>query len=1254
MLNFSRFYFYIYYTVLYFNSFIRCISMFLIVVGFTAITEAQYDLEHKTPEQKEEYTTKYSLKKWFSEAYANVTGLVKSSLPLYHKKDIPKFDRNTESNDIYLQRMIDDNNLYNILEMFKEKPAIEAFTLVYMQALLKVDSLYQVIKKARLQVPEWLQDQEENLQKIKGIKNLSKIGKNHYSSEFIELLTTKDSASIRYLENDSKSFFNFFQSLLQYNSDSHRLNPDFLARLNKQVDRIVYDYEKKDSLLLSEHLWLQSAQLQNELSFSYLIHDNSMLRYPLITAFYHWCECYPNSKISKLLADSDRFKADKKLQIAEQRKPHQGFFEYLNCKAEINSDKVIWYDAEQSLRDDETNNIITELLNDNIIKNLISKLQTVESLVTACNKGASFFDTVHDEQEKQDRKDSVTGKLYYGISSIFKSFKNIIFSPITEKDKRENALRSWVTLLAHNAHKLDYKDKNIGYKLVMAELKAINKNDRNITLADAITKLVEQRFESLEKELAFTFLTGLLRTVNRESECYCYKPIEDAALHSSAYANEEQYKCDIEQFESIKKHNKYYAHVEFDGNQEEYESGCWLPLSKSDYLLKVQNPGKQNNNADSLASIDDYNEELFLHDDWNSIETGKENADEDKVNNTFSRSYSKKNLTITEKALRVAIGFSVVLMFAQGVSALTTEKPTMDNRIRIHNAHELGMIGKNSTYSEEGSYILANNFDGSEFKQRLDSFYGHLDGDCHVIYNVGKTLFEFITNDAIVENIEFVNARVNGSLLAEFIEGNSIIRNIKIDKSTFYSVPKSENEVPIGALACRTADSAVIEDVLLIRSAIKNDRGYKVIMGGLVGDVIGYSVIRDSAVVDSEIESYRTETVIGGVIGRIKEPSDNDYRATNITVISTTINSKRSPSDSVSLYLENDRGIGGVIGVMKGYNGGRRESYKASCKGIIANNVTISVNGIDPKKEGLLGGVVGGAIGATDGTVIRAIFVLNSIMSVDKGDAMTPVIKELETEIHLGGIIGVFADTELEDATCINTMFSGSDKFGFLAGSSKSSSAVRAFIDSSTFKSKAIGVFAGGVAGSSCNSEFKNIIVQNSVIDAGFDKDNMGDCVGIKCKIGDETSCAYISGHSFIKQDAKVYSFNSTYPTDQCIWLGSYFDFISKDCILDKVRWNNIEDFHAFDSLILDENKCSMPEKQETPWAIIVGGVGGAILVSYCGYHWINGCREDDSGTTLLMRRILNKHIKKIILKKKELISISIFLFADLFVLSVD
>ena len=296
----------------YFKSVIFIVCVFL---GFTANAVLNHDLVQTSLLQQQKNVYKSSLTGWFSEKCSGVASSVSRIISFPYMSDDCELNRST-FNHFNSHCMLDDNQLYSILESFKGEESIEVLALVYIQALVNIDELYQALGNNKLPVPEWFLVHQRNLQRLKCVNNLF-ININHTrNAKVIELLTNESCQSIIDIEGEINSYFYLFQALMQCHKNINEPDSSIWQELNKQVNKIVDS--AKNGRGLSKEVCAQSELLLNALAKVYIVEGHQMPLCPLMYAFSSWCKCYTHEEISKLLADSDNYCSADNSQIEDQ------------------------------------------------------------------------------------------------------------------------------------------------------------------------------------------------------------------------------------------------------------------------------------------------------------------------------------------------------------------------------------------------------------------------------------------------------------------------------------------------------------------------------------------------------------------------------------------------------------------------------------------------------------------------------------------------------------------------------------------------------------------------------------------------------------------------------------------------------------------------------------------------------------------------------------------------------------------------
>jgi len=515
-------------------------------------------------------------------------------------------------------------------------------------------------------------------------------------------------------------------------------------------------------------------------------------------------------------------------------------------------------------------------------------------------------------------KDSLFGKMASGISYVFNAIKSNFVTVPTKQEESKKVVVDLVKLVQNNALKVKGCAQHKSIELVMNELEALDKQccGGNLTIADALTALVKRRCNNETKGVAFTLLTGLQCDLNEQQET-CYS---DPVTPCNEYTNQED--------------NHIYENTKYG-----------LRVVESDHVLHTPDFEQQICNTDTSS---EQCEDHYLHKDWDciTVEDDEESGeDECSKGRMFYFGPGKVFGSVFGKLIALALpifiianvipgSYSATASSRMGMSNITMGMSNVVGMINIHNAAEFSMIGRDSQYPANSNYQLMNSFDAINFTQSIGFFSGNINGNNNTIYNLPTCLINSLEGNGTVENLTLSNANISSqecnSVVAKVIKDNALVRLVDIKSGYLYvkdeksarheHMTSTSSRIRfMGTVAEEMAGSSRIEQVTIIDVKIDCNLNADIkysglvnsfIGGGVVGEILHDSVMRDIVVMNVSINSAGSEVVykvmIGGAAGYMEGATTID----NVVFIDTNI-----ISGQAFTYL------GGVVGCFGPYDG---------------------------------------------------------------------------------------------------------------------------------------------------------------------------------------------------------------------------------------------------------------------------------------------------------------------------------------------
>jgi len=800
----------------------------------------------------EDSTVNLAKKSWLDRAVGslgscfNSTNLAKGS----------GYDRNKNNSIRYLQHMFDEHDLYSSLEAFKDKPVFEVLAVVYVNMLLLLDQLDQDMTEMEIESPDWIVKFHPIIDKIDAkIGHLLPANRGGRFSN----LKVKDKVIAEYeLSARAKQCFSVLQTLFQYQISTNKCDPFIQSEINESVT-ILMSVLEKNAENCSGIVLDKPYALLNGLYASYAVDAVSnapaVAQFPVLEALVRWGAKNPKSSIGKLLDDSKYWGKQYHCLTSKEKKEYKikeedhMFFSYLHCGS-----KHVWHNAGQSLRELKTNNIVSTLLESDVIKSVIQTFKTVQQLAAACEGGFVSLNVMNNDREQQEIpsresigeslqqgmvrniNDSFLGKVASGICYAFNAVKNNFVTTSTKQEQSKKVFADLVKLVEKNALKIGAEDE--GVRLVMDELIVIaSQHKTDITIANALTVLAAKHFTSANKEKAFSLLTGLEREINNKKNTYCYNPI---ALNNGL---------------GNKKNND-------DG--EDQNKKDWLDMASSDYIL--QKDGKEQQGCNTNTSSENMNA-TYLHQDWVFIklENKKENEEKDEDGGTkniiFSLGCSKGAAATIRKIVTVALPLLMIANAIPGGYSAPVPNYSGDQfapaMIKITNATGLGMIGRSPQYPTSGSYQFMNSFDVSSFNQSIPSFTGSINGNFHTIDNLKTCLIDNLIGNGIVQNRVISNVNMSNGKCCSAVAGratdNAVVRLIEISHGYFHDgdVVSKSGWRSLGAAVSVLSGASCLDQIIIVDSTVMSGTAKN--LGGAVGMMEGSPKMSDIVVININI-----------------------------------------------------------------------------------------------------------------------------------------------------------------------------------------------------------------------------------------------------------------------------------------------------------------------------------------------------------------------------------------------------------------
>ncbi len=210
---------------------------------------------------------------------------------------------------------------------------------------------------------------------------------------------------------------------------------------------------------------------------------------------------------------------------------------------------------------------------------------------------------------------------------------------------------------------------------------------------------------------------------------------------------------------------------------------------------------------------------------------------------------------------------------------------TIANPYTIATAEELAKIGNddNLKFTLSSSYILSKDIDLKSFNDGvwtpLGKFAGNFDGAGHIIYNLNITagtnvgLFSELEGSALVEDVKFSNATLNGSFTnAGVVAG---VNRGTIGKCEILSARLTNT------LASGNTGAIVGSNIFDVTTGMVNMCSVKaeITSNGVVGGLVGYnksSIVLNSRAIINSFEASASTAVFGGLVGVNKSTFDTE------------------------------------------------------------------------------------------------------------------------------------------------------------------------------------------------------------------------------------------------------------------------------------------------------------------------------------------------------------------------------------------
>ncbi|MDP0587713.1 MAG: hypothetical protein QS748_00250 [Candidatus Endonucleobacter bathymodioli] len=711
----------------YFLSYCKYLKNFVALVALACSFSVNASLIYTSPADKlyENDTGHLTKNSWLDRvtgafgSFFNSTNLAKGS----------EYGRNKNNSIRYLQHMFDENDLYNRLEVFKDKPVFEVLATVYVNIVLRLYQIDHNMTEMELEVPDWIVKFRPITKKI-GARNWHLLPANKVAR--FDNLKAKDKFIAEYeLAVRAKQYLSVLQTLFPHQVNTNKPDPFIQSELNKSVT-ILMSVIGKNAENCTGMILDKPRELLNELLAIYVVssvsNPASVVKFPVIEALVRWGASNPKSLVSELLYSSKCYAEQKHhLAVKENKtykisKEDQVFFSYLQC-----SSKYAWHDASQSLRNMETSNISNALLGNDVVEKVVKKFETVKQLAAACEDGFAGLDVMHHGREQQEIlrigcmnespqqgkvkniKDSFLGKIASGICYAFNAVKSNLITTPSKQEQGKKIVADLVKLVEKNALQLKLGAVDEGIRLVMDELIRIDSlhKEGDITITNALTTLVEQHFTSAKTEKAFSLLTGLKRETNKQRNTYYYKTLTP----DNDLVNKETN----------------------DGDKDHQKD--WLDMANTDYVLQKDDLEQEVCNAGASSQNIKRQD---LHQDWDfiKVESKEENEEsyeeQSRGNIIFSFGCSKGTAASIRKMIFMALPFFIIANAIPGSYGSSIPRQDINQSasqmINITNATELTNIGLIPQYPTNGSYQFMNSFDASSFNT-IHYLTGHINGN---------------------------------------------------------------------------------------------------------------------------------------------------------------------------------------------------------------------------------------------------------------------------------------------------------------------------------------------------------------------------------------------------------------------------------------------------------------------------------------------------------------------------------------------
>ncbi|MDP0562933.1 MAG: hypothetical protein QS721_11665 [Candidatus Endonucleobacter sp. (ex Gigantidas childressi)] len=638
----------------------KIVLLLLLVCIFNANASPNYTSQAYQSHQ--EATDQPSIQNWLYNQLGRAARLAKN----YFNTNLPegyKYSGSKNNSACHLQYMLDVNDLYNELKAFKEKSLFEVLAIVYILILLEIDALDQDIAQTELEPPAWIIAFRSIIQRIKADADLSLIERKKTKFEPLGEIETKVQLNARAMQ-----CFSIIQILLQ-NQDETNKSISFRSKLNKQVS-LLMSKAKNNTNFFTEVLLINPSKLLNTLLATYTELSTSITHsapeFPVLEALAKWGMNNADSKISTLLDNSKHWSEQNHLTATEKSekndisKNDQILFTYLNYNSSFKL-----HDTEQFLHCSQVEEVTSALLDNYIIKNLTTELETVELLASACQDGFDSLEALHNNIKQQENlspeqkarntkekqhgefsqedmdeylqqgmteniKNSFLGKMASNLCYAFNAVKNNFITTPAKQEKRKKVVADWIKLVQKNTLEYTDRTKEEGIRLVMRQLIMLDElHTENLTIADALTTLVEQHLSGKIQGDAFTILTGLKCTTNKH--CYNLRtPHNDWTNQSVKNGYESQ---------------KYRLHA-------------------TEVDSTLCEPDTEQQNCNDITS--EQCNKNYLHQDWRFIEAEFEeehevlNKEKRAKNRGFTVTYNKASTPIVSKLIAIALPLFII------------------------------------------------------------------------------------------------------------------------------------------------------------------------------------------------------------------------------------------------------------------------------------------------------------------------------------------------------------------------------------------------------------------------------------------------------------------------------------------------------------------------------------------------------------------------------------------------------------------